>query len=380
MKKLLFVIIALVPAFAFAQQTPTSFTVNGKVGKVSTPAWAYLFYQAGANKVVDSAIVVNGSFMINGSVPAPSFAMLVIDHKGTGIAKLGTTPDVLNIFVDKGAISVTTDKDSVKNAVVTGSPLNEDNKQLTLQLAPINEDAKILNAQRLSASREQQGTAEFQRSIQAKVKGLQDRQMGIFKSFITSHPDSYLSLIVISQIGKQGVDPAQIESLFNGLSPSLKSLEIANVLKKSIDEAKITGVGSLAPDFTQTDVNGKPVTLSSLRGKYVLIDFWASWCGPCREENPNVVRAYQKYKAKNFTILGVSLDRPNDKDAWLSAIKKDGLEWTQVSDLKFWSNAAAQLYFIQSIPANFLLDPNGKIIAKNLRGTDLDDKLAELLK
>jgi peroxiredoxin len=378
MKRLLFVIAALVPTLASAQQTPTDFTINGKVGNVNTPAWAYLFYQAGANKVVDSAMVVSGKFTISGSVPAPSFGMLVIDHKGVGIAKLGNTPDLLNLFVDKGSIDVSTDKDSVKNAVVTGSAINDDNKQLTAQLAPINERAKKLNAERQGATPEQQGSPEFQRLMQAKVKVLQEEQMGIFKSFITSHPDSYLSLIVISQVGKQGIDPIQLERLFNGLSPSLKSLEMANVLKKSIDEAKTTGIGALAPDFTQADADGKPVKLSSFRGKYLLIDFWASWCGPCRAENPNVVRAYQKYKTKNFSVLGVSLDRPGDKDAWVNAVKKDGLEWTQVSDLNFWSNAAAKLYFIQSIPANFLLDPNGKIIAKNLRGTDLDDKLAEL--
>ncbi len=153
---------------------------------------------------------------------------------------------------------------------------------------------------------------------------------------------------------------------------------MGKLLKRSIDIAKITAIGSIAPEFTQADVNGIPVKLSSFRGKYVLIDFWASWCGPCRQENPNVVRAFNKYKNKNFTILGVSLDRPGAKDAWQAAIKSDGLVWTQVSDLKFWDNEAAALYAVRAIPQNYLIDPQGKIIGKNLRGEDLERKLAEL--
>ena len=126
------------------------------------------------------------------------------------------------------------------------------------------------------------------------------------------------------------------------------------------------------------DVNGKPVSLNSFRGKYVLVDFWASWCGPCREENPNVVAAYNKFKNKNFTILGVSLDK--EKSAWLKAIKDDGLTWNHISDLKFWNSIAVPLYKIEGIPYNVLVDPQGKIIAKELRGPDLENKLAEVLK
>ncbi len=134
----------------------------------------------------------------------------------------------------------------------------------------------------------------------------------------------------------------------------------------------------MAPEITMPDTEGNPFSLSSLRGKYVLVDFWASWCGPCRGENPNVVNAYKKYSSKNFTILGVSLDKK--KEAWIDAIKTDGLTWKHISDLKHWDSDAQKLYQFEGIPYNVLIDPQGKILAVSLRGEDLDSKLAEVLK
>jgi peroxiredoxin len=387
MKRFFFAIAAFLPAIAFAQNAQP-FTIKAKLTNIKGPATAYLVYYLGANSVSDSATVNNGEFKFDGVVMDPVNASLFIDHKNLGFDKYvaqnfpdggpSKTADGLSFFLEKGDL-VINGKDSIANADVTGSTTNDDNKNLKGQLKVILDKAKQITLEGQKATVEQQRSSAFQNAMQAKYKVLQGEQKTVLKNFITNHPASYISLLALSSVSGPTPDVAEVGPLYDLLSDDLKKSEGGKQLKLSIDALRLTAIGALAPDFTQNDVNDVPVQLSSLRGKYVLIDFWASWCGPCRQENPNVVKIYNKYKGKGFTVLGVSLDRPNGKADWLAAIKSDGLTWTQVSDLKYWGNLAARLYGVQSIPQNFLIDPQGKIVAKGLRGDDLDNALEKLL-
>jgi peroxiredoxin len=376
MKRMILLALGLVPAAVWAQNS--NFTLNAKVGQTAATAKAYLIYRSADKLVIDSAAVDDGAFKFTGTVTDPVRARLVLDHKGEGLAKLGRDADVVVVYLEKGDISLTA-KDSVKNAVFTGSKLNDENKAYkALTLAP-EKDIAMINAEYASAPADKKADQDFKDGLQARYKVTMEALRTQQQQFIKQYPGSYVSLMVLlEQIGYDDIDVATVEPVYKSLSASVRNTAAGVELAKAIDARRATSVGAMAPVFTQNDVNDKPVSLTDFRGKYVLVDFWASWCGPCREENPNVVKAYNQYKDKNFTILGVSLDRPGKKDDWLAAIKADGLAWTQVSDLKFWDNDVAKLYGIKAIPQNYLLDPTGKIIGKNLSGDELNKKLATL--
>ncbi|MRX65915.1 TlpA disulfide reductase family protein [Maribacter luteus] len=372
----IFLAIIVLGLMASCNSKPEGYSINGTLtGDVADGTAVYLKRSGENNRLVevDTAEVKGGTFVFEGQQNQPEMHYIFIDQLG------GYAATVL----ENGDIEFTAHKDSLGLAKSTGTPQNEflydfqkNSREVSQQAMNIQKDLKAASNSRDTV---------LINSLKEELNDLRGEYEEFELGYIKDNPNALISALLIDRaINTRTSTTEELQTLFNGLSAEIKETEAAKKVKKTLDElkkreenSKNTSVGAVAPDFSAPSPSGKLLALNDVKGKATLIDFWAAWCRPCRAENPNVVKVYDKYKEKGLSIIGVSLDKT--AEAWKKAIEDDGLEWHHVSNIAYFDDAIAKLYNVDAIPATFLLDENGVIVAKNLRGPALEARISEML-
>ncbi len=325
---------------------------------------------------IDTVKVENGKFEIKGTATEPAIHTLRIDTK----------EGMVDFILEEGEIRVAVDKDTIAKTKVSGTYNNE-------ELSKFKEDLKVTqkdvqkksmafqqaNMQKMNQAQQSKDTAVVNQ-LMNEYKKIQEPLNNKYTNYAENNPKSFLSVLITESLFNfPEPDIAKIKKIYNSLTSELKNTKPGKSVKEKLDNLDAVEIGKVAPDFTAPNPEGKNVSLKQSLGKVTIIDFWASWCAPCRQENPNVVALYNEFHDKGLNIIGVSLDQPDGATKWKEAIAADKLAWTHVSNLKFWQDPIAKKYNVRSIPATFILDASGKIVAKDLRGEELKAKVKELL-
>lgn len=364
MKKIIYLFTLTIIIAACSSET--RYVVKGKIEGSDSITFYLQKREAGKIVSIDSAVSRKGTFTFKGgSVSYPQLVQLVA----------GDTRKRTSFYLENSVIKVTGTLDSLFKAKISGSKTHDEYKSFVESNKLLSDIYAKIYSEYQEAT--QAGNSVLLAEIERRADSVQTEMLKNQKNFVMNNPSSYVTPSILGSISYQ-MEAGELETILSKLDTAIASLPQIVSLKERVVIMKAVAIGRKAPDFTMNDVNGNPVSLSSKVGsKLLLIDFWAAWCGPCRKENPHIVKVYNEFNKKGFDIFGVSLDQK--KEDWVKAIADDKLTWTHVSDLQYWSNAAAKTYAVSSIPASFLLDETGTIIARNLRGDDLYNKVKEVL-
>ena len=371
MKKIVFIITSALLFVACNNLKDNEFLISGTANGIENGKKVFIEVQTETGSLAkDTAVVTDGKFELKG----------ITEEIDLGFIRIENEQINLPLILEEGKIEINIVKDSLHKSTLGGTPNNDKFQKFNTESRAISEKVAKFekdNGPEMQKAQMSNDTVTINKLLK-EYKKFQNEMNDYSKKFIKENPDAYLSVLLLENfLMRQYLTPEEIKSYFEGLDKDVKETKSGKKIKTALDSMSAIVIGKPAPNFSAPSPEGKTISLKESLGKVTIIDFWASWCGPCRAENPNVVALYNEFHPQGLNIIGVSLDK--DAAKWKEAIAKDGLIWPHVSNLKFWEDPIAKQYNVQSIPATFILDEKGNIVAKDLRGEELRAKVAALL-